>query len=86
MITTTDCINLAEYASGIIPFAVVAENVVAAQNPSTANVTLQIIDINDNTPRFTKEKYSVSVAYLEPETELVIVMATDEDQVSVNRL
>ena len=49
-------------------------------NYSVTNVTIEVLDVNDNAPSFTQDQYSISVSELiQPGTIIDTIVATDPD-------
>ncbi|XP_072039286.1 protocadherin alpha-3-like [Amphiura filiformis] len=70
-----------EYKDGPAVFNVIAEN--ADRNPDQTDivqVTVQIEDLNDNSPVFDPDKYVESIEFLEADQYITTVTATDADK------
>ena len=64
----------------VYQFAVMANNTVGPADFDTANITINITDVNDNTPVFSEQVYMIEIQENFPQfVPFVIVMANDSD-------
>ena len=68
-------------------FRIRAHDLAPVETQSTLSVTIEVQDVNDNAPVFTKSVYTVSVPELEkPNTQFDSVHATDADSTNNGRI